>query len=112
MSANLPLIETTWNALQPFAHEDKCSACECLQGALMELRLSLEELPASPAQEEFLAAIGKAMQVGGTHACLGCEPCNPGNILAEFYRQQQAQASVAQPCCDGCVAYYIPKHPF
>ena len=60
MSAKLPLIETTWNALQPCVHEEKCSACECLQGVLMELRLSLEELPACPVQEQLLAAIGKA----------------------------------------------------
>ena len=104
MSANLLLIETTWIALQPFVHAEKCSACECLQGALMELRLSLEELPASPEQEQRLVAIGKAMQAGAPNACLGCEPCNPGSILADFYREQQAQATVAQPCCDGCVA--------
>ena len=100
MSANLPPIETTWIALQPFVHEEKCSACECLQGALMELRLSLEEFPASPEREQRLVEIGKAMHAGAPHACLGCEPCNPGNILADFYRQQQAQASAAQPCCD------------
>ena len=100
MSANLPPIETTWIALQPFVHEEKCSACECLQGALVELRLSLEELPAGPEQEQLLAAIGRAVHAGAPHACLGCEPCNPGNILADFYRQQQAQASAAQPCCD------------
>jgi hypothetical protein len=100
MSADRRLIETTWNALQPFVREEKCGACECLQGALMELRLSLEELPAGPEQEQFLAAIGKAMQVGAPHECLGCQPCNPGDILANFYREQQAQATAAQPCCD------------
>jgi len=100
MSADLPLIETTWNALQPFVHEGKCCACECLQGALMELRLSLEELPTSPEQERLLTAIGKAMRVGAPHACLGCQPCNPGDTLANFYREQQAQATAAQPCCD------------
>jgi hypothetical protein len=101
MSANLPLIEKTWDALQPFVHEEKCSACECMLGALVELRLSLEELPASPEQDQLLAAIGNAMQVGAPHACLGCQPCNPSNILADFYREQQAQATAVQPCCDG-----------
>lgn len=101
MSADLPLVETTWKALQPFVGEEKCSTCECLQGALVELRFSLEDLPASPAQEQLLLAVGEAMRVGAPHACLGCAPCNPGNILADFYRQQQAQASVAQLCCDG-----------
>ena len=100
MSADLPLIETTWNALQPFVHEEKCSACECLQGALVELRLTLDELPEAPERARLLSGIGNAMQVGAPHACLGCEPCNPGNILADFYRTQQAQATAAQPCCD------------
>ncbi len=100
MSARVPLIATTWKALEPFTREEKCSACECLQGALVELRLSLEELSADPEREQLLAAIARAMQVGTAHVCLGCEPCNPGDILADFYRQQQAQAAAAQPCCD------------
>jgi hypothetical protein len=100
MSADLPLIETTWNALQPFVREEKCCACECLQGALVELKLALEELPEGSEQERLLTAIGKATHAGAPHACLGCEPCNPGDILANFYREQQAQATAAQPCCD------------
>jgi hypothetical protein len=100
MSADLPLVAATWNALQPLVGEEKCSACECLQGALVELKLTLEELPEAAEQVQLLSSVEKAMQVGAPHACLGCEPCNPGNILADFYRQQQAQASAAQPCCD------------
>ena len=100
MGADLRLVAATWNALQPLVGEEKCSACECLQGALVELKLALEELPEGPEQARLLSGIGKAMQVGAPHACLGCQPCNPGNILADFYRQQQAQASAAQPCCD------------
>ena len=46
MAANLRLIETTWNAILPRLREEKCAGCECLQGALMEIRLALEELPA------------------------------------------------------------------
>lgn len=100
MSADLPLVEKTWNALHPFVHEEKCSACECLQGALVELKLALDELPEGPEQVRLLSGIEKAMRVGAPHACLGCEPCNPGNVLADFYRQQQAQTGAAQPCSD------------
>jgi hypothetical protein len=100
MGADLPLVAATWMALQPLVGEEKCSGCECLQGALVELRLTLDELPEAPERARLLADIGAAMQVGAPHACLGCEPCNPGNILADFSRQQQAQASAAQPCCD------------
>jgi hypothetical protein len=94
------LVAATWDALQPLVGDEKCSGCECLQGALVELKLTLEELPDGPEQARLLSGIGKAMQLGAPHACLGCQPCNPGNILADSYRQQQAQAAAAQPCCD------------
>lgn len=100
MSADLPLVAATWNALQPLVGDEKCSGCECLQGALVELKLALEDLPGGPEHARLLSGVEKAMRVGTPHACLGCEPCNPGNILADFYRQQQAQASAVQPCCD------------
>ena len=101
MAANLRLIETTWNAILPYLREEKCSRCECVQGALMEIRLTLEDLPVTAAQDRLLSAVRHAMNVGSPHACLGCEPCDPGNILADFYRAQQA-AEVATPtaCCD------------
>ncbi len=100
MGADLPLVAATWKALQPLVSEEKCSGCECLQGALIELKLTLDELPDGPESARLLAGIGAAMGARPAHACLGCQPCNPGDILADFYRQQQAQASVAQPCCD------------
>ena len=98
MPADIPLIATAWRDLLPFVREEKCAACECLQGALVELRLSLEELPAGPEQEELLGAIGRAMKVGAPHACLGCQPCSPGDVLANFYR---AQRTAAAPCACG-----------
>ncbi len=102
MPADLPLIETIWSALQPFVREETCATCECLHGALVELRLSLEELPAGPEQERLLAAMGDAARAGVWHACLGCQPCNPGEILANFYRDQQAREIAPQPgCCGG-----------
>lgn len=99
MGASFELITKTWTALQPALGEEKCASCECLQGALVELKLTLDELPASTEQETLLAAVDQAMRVREPHACLGCEPCNPGTILADFYRAQQA-AEAAQPCCD------------
>jgi hypothetical protein len=99
MAATLELIAKTWGALQPALREEKCSSCECLQGALVELKLVLEELPVGGEQEALLTAVDGAMRVREPHACLGCEPCNPGNILADFYRAQQA-AEAAQPCSD------------
>ena len=97
MSTGLQLISDTWNTLQPYVREEKCSACECLQGVLVELRMVLEELPEGKEREALLSAIAQAMTVHSLHTCLGCEPCNPSDILADFYRAQQAQA--AAPAC-------------
>jgi hypothetical protein len=102
MSADLALIEKTWQSLQPALAEEKCVGCECLAGALVELRVALEELPADANQAEKLAQVAVALNRGERHACLGCQPCNPGDILAAFYRAQQAQETAPQPaCCDG-----------
>jgi hypothetical protein len=102
MPADLQLIETTWNALLHFVREEKCAACECLQGALVELKLALEELPAGADQAGLLADVETALGRGEPHACLGCEPCNPGDILANFYREQQAREAAPHAArCDG-----------
>jgi len=102
MSANLALIGKTWQSLQPALAEEKCAGCECLAGALVELELALEELPAGPDQAETLALVTTSLNQGERHACLGCQPCNPGDILANFYRDQQAQETAPQStCCDG-----------
>jgi len=102
MAADLPLIETTWNALRPRVREEQCATCECLQGALVELKLALEELPAGVNQTALRAEVEAVLRRGELHACLGCQPCNPGDILANFYRGQQARESAPQAaCCDG-----------
>ena len=99
MAADLTLIDTTWNALQPRVREEQCSTCECLQGALIELKLALEELPADAEQTALLAEVEASLLRGKPHACLGCQPCNPGDILANFYREQQAREAAPQATC-------------
>jgi hypothetical protein len=102
MAADLSLITNTWQALGPALAEDKCAGCECLQGALVELKLALEELPTGAAHTSLSAQVESALRRGEPHACLGCQPCNSGDILANFYREQQAhETTPAQACCDG-----------
>jgi hypothetical protein len=102
MAADLSLITKTWQTLGPALAEDKCAGCECLQGALVELKLALEELSAEADRTSLLARVETALRRGEPHACLGCQPCNPGDILANFYREQQAHETIpAQACCDG-----------
>jgi hypothetical protein len=102
MPSDLALIAKTLHSLSPALADDKCAGCECLQGALVELKLALEELPGDTHRAELLAQVETALGRGERHACLGCEPCNPGNILAGYYREQQAREVVPQiACTDG-----------
>jgi hypothetical protein len=100
MPADMPLIRATWEALLPFTREEKCAACECLQGALMELRMGLEDFSAEAERDRLLSAVRQAMKVQNPHGCLGCEPCTPSEILADFYRAQQAPVSVTPCACE------------
>ena len=102
MAADLPLVLKTWQALGPALAEEKCAGCDCLQAALVELKLALEELPALDGHAALLADVEQAMRRGEPHACLGCEPCHSGTILVEFYREQQAREAAPEPAtCDG-----------
>ena len=87
MPVDLELIAQTWEALRPRLAEENCPGCECLQGALTELRLSLEELPGSAGRDALLARIAAARE-HSPHGCLGCQPCPPGDMLVAFYREQ------------------------
>jgi len=97
MAADLQLVGDTLSALRPFAQQEKCASCECLQGALVELRMALEELPEGAERERFLSAVTQAMQIQNPHGCLGCEPCTPADTLVAYYREQQAQ-ELLSPC--------------
>jgi hypothetical protein len=101
MAADLELIITTWHALRPLLAEEKCATCECLQGALVELKMCLEDLSAGGEQTDLLSVIEAGLRRGEPHACAGCQPCNPGDILAGFYREQQARAAATPCCADG-----------
>ncbi len=94
MPADLALITETWRALQPVLAQDKCAGCECLRAALVELKLALTELPEG-GQTDLGAHVEAALEQGEPHACLGCDPCHPGGILATFYREQQAREAAA-----------------
>jgi hypothetical protein len=97
MATDLQLVGDTLSALQPFAQQEKCAPCECLQAALVELRMALEELPEGAERERLLSAVTQAMQIQSPHGCLGCKPCPPGDTLVAYYREQQAQ-EIPSPC--------------
>ncbi|HTU03295.1 MAG TPA: hypothetical protein VMG58_15810 [Candidatus Sulfotelmatobacter sp.] len=99
VETELQRVRRFWAALQPALAQEQCRSCECLQGALVELRLALEELPDGPERDPLLDSIQAARGSDGLHGCLECTPCDPGDLLAAFYR---AQAAGRCGCGESC----------
>ena len=55
---------------------EKCSRCECLQGAFVQLLIDRPEL---------IEAIDRVI-TDEVHGCLGCERCEPARIWAEYLK--------------------------
>jgi hypothetical protein len=95
----LQTISDTWKGLHPFLAVDKCVDCECLQAGLTELVMALEALPEEPEPDKLLRSIRQGLDLSKTHGCLGCDPCEPADILVSFYQARDA-ATVGGRC--GC----------
>ncbi len=98
MPTHRHLIVDTWHKLAPCVEDENCAGCECLQGALVELRLALDDLPSDRERDDLVDAIAAAMQPSERHSCRGCDPCSPSALLAEYYREQARQAADSA-CC-------------
>ncbi len=99
MPTDLDLITKTWHTLRPFTAQEKCATCECLQGALVELQMALEDLPPTADPGGLPTLIQAALSKGEPHACQGCQPCNPADTLASFYRERQRREAAAACAC-------------
>ena len=60
----------------------ECWSCECVQGFLAQLELDATE-DAQPLLAEH------RVPPGGTHRCLGCEPCPPADLFAEYLMKKR-----------------------
>ncbi len=100
LNIELQTISETWKLLQPFLGVDKCVDCECLQAGLTEIVMALEALPAEPVRDKLLTTIRRALDLSKLHGCLGCEPCDPADVLVSFYQARDA-ASEDERCCCG-----------
>ena len=105
-SADLRLFEETWHSLQVFLRIEKCAGCECLQAGLTELVMALEAMPANFGGPTLLATVRNALDLSRLHGCLGCDPCEPADILAGFYRaceagEGSARCDCGPSCTDG-----------
>jgi hypothetical protein len=99
MNTELQTISDTWKDLQPFLSVDKCLDCECLQAGLTEIAMALEALPAEPVRDKLLTVVRQALDLSKTHGCLGCDPCEPADILVSFYQARDAARARVQCDC-------------
>ncbi len=67
------------NALEKILKIEKCRECECLQGALTQLRIDVPPLKGK---------IDKLLS-GNLHKCLGCKPCTPADLWEERLKESQ-----------------------
>jgi hypothetical protein len=70
-------VEVLLDRLKDAAMRQECWSCECLRGFLAQM-----ELDAAQDAQPLLAKHRVPAQ--NIHACLGCEPCPPAEIFAEY----------------------------
>ncbi len=109
MNIELRTIPETWKGLQSFLGVDKCVDCECLQAGLTELVMALEALPTEPERDKLLRSVRQGLDLSRIHGCLGCDPCEPADILVSFYQARDATSEVERcycgpSCADGSSA--------
>ena len=62
-------------------HEE-CLRCDCLQGFLVQLEMDAVEDVSDVTR-------GLKTPREDMHGCLGCDPCPPGSLFADYQRRQQ-----------------------
>jgi len=65
----------------PHAH-GICNTCECFLGYLTQLRIDSD-----PADKDLF--IPFKVHRKDMHHCLGCDPCPPGDLYAEYMKKKQ-----------------------
>jgi hypothetical protein len=69
-------------AVESFPH-DACSTCECFLGYIAQLRVESD----AECKEAFAPYKVRREDI---HKCLGCDPCPPGNLYAEYMKKKQS----------------------
>ena len=70
-------------AEETFPHaRDICSTCECFLGYLAKLRIDSD-----PADKDLFLPFKVKRE--DMHHCLGCDPCPPGDLYAEYIKKNQ-----------------------
>ena len=68
---------------------DECRSCDCLQGLITQIELDA-------AQDISLLTAPFKTPRAQWHSCLGCDPCPPGALFADYIRQQKQDQAAKQ----------------
>ena len=68
-------------AADSFPH-DACLTCECFLGYVVRLRVDSDET-----SRDLIEAY--RVERKSMHGCLGCDPCPPGDLYADYIRMNQ-----------------------
>jgi len=75
-------------AEETFPHvREVCSTCECFLGYLAQLRIDSD-----PADKDLF--IPFKVKREDMHHCLGCDPCPPGDLYAEYMKKKQTPTTL------------------
>jgi hypothetical protein len=73
--------------LKESVEKEECWSCDCLQGLLTQI-----ELDATGDITHLTAPF--VVPNEKMHPCLGCEPCPPGAIFADYIRSKKNQTNM------------------
>lgn len=77
-------VEAFLTRLRQEMPRPECWSCECMQGFLAQLELDA-------ADDARVLVAEHRMSPGEAHRCLGCEPCPPADIFAEYLMRKRKQ---------------------
>ncbi len=79
MALSRTQVQAVLERLQRVVRHDPCWSCDCLQGLLTQL-----ELDAGEDVTDLTARL--KVPRDRMHGCLGCDPCPPGAVYADYLR--------------------------
>lgn len=84
MTSSKPDAKTLLDLARKSFPHDACLTCECFLGYVAQLGIDMGE-----DIESLLAEMG--IDRKHTHSCLGCDPCPPADLFAEYLRERDQQ---------------------
>jgi hypothetical protein len=80
-------VQTLLQAAEDSFPHEECNTCECFLGYITQLRLDSD----SACRDLF---IPYKIDRASIHGCLGCDPCPPGDLYAEYMKKRQPLISL------------------